>query len=86
MTTATDPSALATNMRGPVLTAADSAFGEVRQVWNGMFDRRPGFIARCLSAADVIAAALARDELSIERSKSHDHQLPRRVVETDPMT
>lgn len=27
-----------------------------RKVWNGMVDKRPGLIARCASAADVIAA------------------------------
>ncbi len=57
-----DTSALASAMRGPVLTAADAGYDEVRKVWNGMIDRRPAAIARCTGAADVIAAlAFARD-------------------------
>jgi FAD/FMN-containing dehydrogenase len=43
-------------LRGAVLAAGDPGYDETRKVWNGMFDRRPGLIARCTGAADVIAA------------------------------
>lgn len=43
-------------MRGEVLTAFDAEYDEVRQIWNGMHDKRPAIIARCTGAADVIAA------------------------------
>ena len=57
-----DSSALAAAMRGPVVTAADQGYDAVRKVWNGMIDRRPAAIARCLGTADVVAAlAFARD-------------------------
>ncbi len=42
--------------RGQVLAPADSGYDDVRQVWNGLIDRRPGVIARCTGTADVIAA------------------------------
>src|SRR5215207_3173304 len=42
--------------RGNVLTPADACYDEVRQVWNGMIDRRPALIARCTGVADVIQA------------------------------
>lgn len=42
--------------RGPVLTPGDSGYEEVRTLWNGMIDRRPGLIVRCIGTADVIAA------------------------------
>jgi FAD/FMN-containing dehydrogenase len=57
--TAVDGEALAQDLkgrvRGPLLTPADPAYDEARSVWNGMIDRRPAVIARCLGVADVIA-------------------------------
>ena len=41
---------------GDILGPADEAYEEARKIWNGMIDRRPALIARCLSAADVAAA------------------------------
>src|SRR4029453_14771495 len=49
----TDVDAFATSISGGVLRAADNAYEDARKVWNGMTDRRPGFIARCLTDADV---------------------------------
>jgi FAD/FMN-containing dehydrogenase len=43
-------------MRGPVLLPGDTGYDPARQVWNGMIDRRPGIIALCAGAADVISA------------------------------
>jgi FAD/FMN-containing dehydrogenase len=42
------------NFRGELLTATDAEYDGARRVWNGMIDRRPALIARCVSAADVI--------------------------------
>lgn len=42
--------------RGPILLPGDDDYDDVRRIWNGMFDRRPALIARCLDAADVSAA------------------------------
>jgi FAD/FMN-containing dehydrogenase len=48
--------------RGPVITAADTAYNDARAVYNGMHDRKPLAIAQCVDAADVMAAiAAARD-------------------------
>ncbi|MFE2427910.1 FAD-binding oxidoreductase [Streptomyces sp. NPDC059373] len=41
---------------GPVLTPGDEGYDEARRIWNGAIDRRPGLIARCTGAADVLAA------------------------------
>ena len=32
---------------GETLTPQDAAYGEVREIWNAMIDRRPALIARC---------------------------------------
>src|SRR3954462_1359068 len=41
---------------GDLLEPGDPGYDEARCVWNGMFDRRPGLIARCANADDVVAA------------------------------
>lgn len=43
-------------VRGSVLTPADSGYGEARQVWNAMIDRYPALIYQCAGVADVIDA------------------------------
>ena len=44
------------NFQGRVITAVDDEYDEARKVWNGMFDKHPTVIARCLSTSDVISA------------------------------
>jgi hypothetical protein len=45
-----------TSLRGELLRPGDTDYNEVRKVWNGMIDKRPGLIARCTGVADVISA------------------------------
>src|SRR5919202_5027080 len=47
---------LRTSLRGALLRPDDDQYEAVRQVWNGMIDRKPALIARCAGAADVISA------------------------------
>ncbi|HEX8818021.1 MAG TPA: FAD-binding oxidoreductase [Terriglobales bacterium] len=42
--------------KGDLLRPSDTGYEEARTIWNGMFDQRPGLIARCLDANDVQAA------------------------------
>ncbi len=54
-----DESALATfraSMRGELIQPGDASYDNARQLYNAMIDKRPAFIARCVDAADVIAA------------------------------
>lgn len=44
------------HLRGEVIQPGDPAYEESRCVYNGMIDRRPALIARCVDVADVIAA------------------------------
>jgi hypothetical protein len=55
---------------GEVILPDDEGYDEVRKVFNGMVDRRPMLIARCLDTRDVVsvrggghsvADAMARD-------------------------
>jgi FAD/FMN-containing dehydrogenase len=47
--------ALKMRLRGPVLAAGDAGYEDSRTLWNGMIDRKPSLVARCLGVADVIA-------------------------------
>jgi FAD/FMN-containing dehydrogenase len=42
--------------RGEIITPSDSAYDAVRKVYNGMIDKRPAVIARCVDVADIMAA------------------------------
>jgi FAD/FMN-containing dehydrogenase/pimeloyl-ACP methyl ester carboxylesterase len=50
------------DFRGETVTPAHPRYDELREVYNGMIDRRPALIARCADAHDVAAAVTyARD-------------------------
>lgn len=54
--------ALATGLRGRLLSGKDVDYDDARAIWNAMIDRRPGLIARCAGAADVMKTVrFARD-------------------------
>jgi FAD/FMN-containing dehydrogenase len=43
-------------VRGQVLLEGEASFDTARAVWNGIIDRRPALIVRCLGVSDVITA------------------------------
>ena len=47
---------LAGRVSGQVLTPDDDGYHDARQVHNGLIDRHPAVIVRCVSAKDVVAA------------------------------
>jgi FAD binding domain/Berberine and berberine like len=52
----------ASGIRGGVLVPGDEGYETARKVYNAMIDKRPGVIARCVDAADVIRSVnFARD-------------------------
>ncbi len=44
------------SFRGELVQPTDSAYESARKVYNGMIDKRPRLIARCVDVADVMAA------------------------------
>jgi FAD/FMN-containing dehydrogenase len=56
--------AFASRLRGRLLRPGDEGYDSARKVWNGMIDKRPGLIARCAGAADVMAA--------VDLARTHD--------------
>jgi FAD/FMN-containing dehydrogenase len=65
----------ADSLRGPLVQPGEDGYDEARRVWNGMIDRRPALIARCVGVADVIAAvrfARAHELLVSVRGGGHN--------------
>ncbi len=56
---------LQSRIRGELVQPGDPSYEQVRQVYNGMIDRRPALIACCVDVADVIHAV----------NFAHQHQL-----------
>jgi len=62
-------------LRGELIQPGDEAYESARTVYNAMIDKRPAFIARCVDAADVIAAvnfARKNDVLVAIRGGGHN--------------
>ena len=70
-------SALQQGMRGRVIGRDDADYDAVRALYNGMIDKRPRLIARCVDAADVIAAVnFGRDQGLLHRDSRRRPQRP----------
>jgi len=51
------------SLNGQLVLPENADYDEVRSIWNGMIDRRPRLIARCVDADDVVEAVnFARDQ------------------------
>jgi FAD/FMN-containing dehydrogenase len=62
-TTASVISHWRSRFEGHLISREDSDYDGFRRIWNGMIDRRPAIIARCMTANDVrMAVKLARAE------------------------
>ncbi|HLT19802.1 MAG TPA: FAD-binding oxidoreductase [Thermomicrobiales bacterium] len=67
--------AFAGKLRGGLLHQDSPGYDEARKLWNGMIDRRPALIARCLGSADVVEAvnfARQHDLLISVRGAGHN--------------
>ncbi len=65
---------LKSSFRGEVILPNDDGYESSRQIWNGMFDRKPALIARCVGTSDVIQAVnFARDNHLLTAVKGGGH-------------
>jgi len=58
-------SSLHRRFKGDLLRPADDGYEDARVIWNGMFDRTPGLIARCADVSDVQSAVRAASQTGI---------------------
>jgi FAD/FMN-containing dehydrogenase len=66
---------LRASLRGRVIEPGDADYDAARKVYNAMIDRRPRLIARCVDAADVVAAlrfGREHDQLIAIRGGGHN--------------
>lgn len=61
-----DLDALNAATRGMVMTPGDPGYDASRTIWNGMIDRHPGLVVRCIGAADVVACVKYARERGLE--------------------
>jgi hypothetical protein len=62
------------SLTGPVILSGHPEYDNARKIWNGMHDRHPALIARCLSSEDVshaVTFARERDLLTAVRGGGH---------------
>ena len=63
-------------LRGQLLLPGGAGYEDARKIFNGMFDRRPALIARCLGAADVVRAVrFAREHELLVAVRGGGHSL-----------
>ena len=68
-------------MSGPVMLSGHPQYDTARMIWNGMHDKRPALIARCLSAEDVSnAVSFARDNNVLVAVRGGGHSWPGKSV------
>ena len=72
--------------RGEIILPGDDSYENARQIWNGMFDRRPAIIARCVGTSDVINAVnFASDNALLIAVKGGGHNSAGNAVCDDGM-
>jgi hypothetical protein len=65
---------LKSSFRGELIQPTDAAYDEARKVYNGMIDKRPQLIARCVDVADVMAAVqFGRDNKMLTAIRGGGH-------------
>ena len=70
--TAAEVKEFGASLYGQLLMPGNDGYDQARVIWNGMFDQRPGLIARCAGATDVMKA--------VDFSRTHDLQIGRAHV------
>ena len=72
---------LGESMTGPVLLSGHPDYDSARTIWNGMHDKRPALIARCMSSGDVSnAVTFARERELLTAVRGGGHSWPGKSV------
>jgi FAD/FMN-containing dehydrogenase len=73
-------------LRGQLLVPGDVGYDESRTVWNGMIDKRPAVVVRCLGTADVMTCVqFAREHELLLCIKGGGHNIAGLAAADDAM-
>lgn len=74
-------------LRGPLIRPDDAGYDQARAVWNGMIDRWPALIAKCMCTQDVVGAVrfASRQRLPVA-IRGGGHSVAGTSVRDDAMT
>ena len=62
---------------GEILRPGDAGYDAARAIWNGAIDRRPAFIVRCRTSAEVAASVrFAAQHRLLLAVRSGGHSIP----------
>jgi hypothetical protein len=72
---------LGESMTGPVILSGHPEYNNARMLWNGMHDRHPALIARCMNSDDVsTAVTFARERGLLTAVRGGGHSWPGKSV------
>lgn len=72
---------LGESLSGPVMLSGHPQYDSARTIWNGMHDKRPALVARCLHSDDVSqAVSFARDHNLLVAVRGGGHSWPGKSV------
>ncbi len=72
---------LGESLSGPVMLSGHPQYDTARTIWNGMHDKRPALIARCIDSNDVSkAVSFARDHNLLLAVRGGGHSWPGKSV------
>ena len=73
--------ALEEGLRGSVISPSSTGYDDARRIWNGMIDRHPAIIARCVGTSDVTCAVnFARENDLLVAVKGGGHNVAGNAV------
>ena len=68
-------------MQGPVMLSGHPDYDGARMIWNGMHDKRPALIARCMNSQDVAhAVTFARERELLVAVRGGGHSWPGKSI------
>ena len=77
MSDSTDINKFKASLRGELIERGDPRYDNIRKLYNGMVDKRPLLIARCVNVADVISAVhFGRDQKLLVAIRGGGHNGP----------
>ncbi len=78
---------LRASLRGALLTPDAAGYDDSRSIWNGMIDRKPALVARCIGVSDILAGVKFARETGVALSmKAGGHNISGLAVANGGLT